>query len=168
MPNGREGQGTEKERFKISDGRSERCRYCYFAAWSACPASARSRPGLLLIPEDAASPRLQRIKDSEQRTPVSRGNRKSRRGRRSRASQSGGPPVGRKRVFIDHVFLKRELRYFRRICGKSALRNARLDLADEPPVPLATAIAWAIERKPFDATTVALKGRSGITETLTQ
>lgn len=34
----------EKERFKISDGRSV-WRYRYFAAWSACPASARSPAG---------------------------------------------------------------------------------------------------------------------------
>lgn len=46
----------EKERFKISDGRSV-WRYRYFAAWSACPASARSPagPGSRLIPWDTAS-----------------------------------------------------------------------------------------------------------------
>lgn len=55
--------------------------------------------GLLLIPKDAASPRLQRIKDSERWTPGVEG-QPEKRASQPRASQTEGPPVGRKRARV--------------------------------------------------------------------
>jgi len=98
------------------------------------------------------SPRLQRIKVSERWTPASRGNWESRRGRRSSASQKRDHLLGESATFIDHVFLKRELRYFRRICGEPALRNAR-------KTPLAVELLYFTQqrlsdkRKTFDGMT---------------
>lgn len=43
------------------------------------------------------------------------------------ALRKAGPPVGRKRAFLDHVFLKRELRYFRGICGRACVTKRMQD-----------------------------------------